>query len=270
MLKLISALIVVLTCVTVVFSQQHTYLLSITIEPTCLERDGSLHLYKSTVFEAFAAKDTSVWWELDLTSDSLSVDSLERWSYLIEYIPSDTSISPSKRSIALNSDTDIYLDCNFFNGHQEPFSNQLKSGEFIVFYSPEFPSPFSTKTGHETVDYNLLVVERKKRKYYAYYCSGTVRESMFLFGINLNSNYPVSMLAGPSPEQKEISKEELEMVISFERELQENWFKTIDIYQQPPWKVPQFSYTRESNYSLLKVEKELILALKNKLWNSSN
>lgn len=250
-------------------SQQNIYSLLIKIEPSCSKLDGSLHLYRSTDFKMYRRKDTSFMRNLNIISDSIRIDSLERFTYMIEYAPSDTSILPSKRIIQLYTDLDIYLDCNYFNRSQQAVSNQLKSGEFIVFYFPEFVNPFLDKNGHEAIDYNVLVVERKKGKYYAYYYSGIVREIMYGFGVNLNVNFPISMLIGAPPQQKKLNKKEMDVVIAFEKKLENGWFEMIEVYKQDTWKIASFYYTPKLGYTLLKVDKESILKLKNDLWESN-
>lgn len=269
MLKHIYIIICLIGSVCVGHSQQNLHSLSIKIEPSCSKLKGSLNLYRSMSFEVFNKKDSNFKRNLNIASDSIRIDSLERWTYMIEYSPSDKSILPSKRIIQLNTDVDIYLDCNYFNRSQQSVSSQLESGEFIVFYSPEFPNPFLNKKGNEIIDYNVLVIERKKQKYYAYYYTGIVRENMFGFGVNLNVNFPISMLEPQQQQQKELNQNEMDTVIAFERELKNRWFEMIEVYQQGTWKIASFYYIPKLGYTLLKLDKELILQLKNNIWEDN-
>ena len=187
---------------------------------------------------------------------------------MLEYIPRDTSILPSKRFIQINGDTEVYLDCYFFNLNFEPFSSNLQSNEFIAFYSPNFPSSFFNKRGDETVEYKWLVIQRIKHKFYAYYYAGVIREIEYAYGVGLNTNHPISMVFGGSPEKIVLKKKDLSQVESFEKRLSENWFNIILTHDQRLWKVNQSYYTIKDNHILMLAEGDLILELKNALWNS--
>lgn len=266
-------LVVWFACAAPIFSQGYDYSLSLRVEHDCLfqglaedSHSGTLTLYKSTMFEAFGQKDSSLQWPLDLAADSLRIDSLERWTYMIEYVPFDTNIQPSKRSIHLNVDSDVYLDCQFFNTPQESFSSTLKSDDCIIFcYATPF-NPFFTRTGHETVDYNYLVIQRKKRKYYAYYSEGT--ERLYFYGLlsGFNSTNFNRIPGATVVLEKELRIEELEQVISFEESLADDWFETMERYPSESAKFVRYHYILRSNSTNLMVDQTTVLRLKNLLW----
>lgn len=274
MVRKFSALSVFVLLWNLSFSQSNSYSLTIEIEPSCIVnlgndsiQHGTLLLYKSTSFEAFYKKDSAVW-DLVPTNESQRIDSLERWTYLIEYTPSDTSILPSQRVIQLNRDTKIYLDCYFFNLNFKPFSSNLESGEFIIFYSPSYPNPFSIKTGNEIVAFKWIVIQRVKRKHYAYYYEGTTPERGYGYGVGLNTNYPISLLFGANPIKIELKKEDLLQIASFESSLTKNWFEIVTAHDQSVCKINKSSYMKNDNHFSVQVDENLILELKEKLWQN--